>query len=223
MAAVRIIRRLGGERARRFEPDVELRRQHCRPVEALGDGGERQRAVGADDAEGAVLEFDVAGGGFQHHRRHRLGLFDDAVGGALERIAADLHAARAIGAAAERYGIGVALHEADVLERHAEPFRHHLRIDGLVALAVRMRAGENGQHAARIEADDHAVVEHRGFLEEIADAAAAQLAVPLGFGGAFGETVPIGELEALVHHMREIAAVIGDAGLDLVRHGGRPE
>ena len=31
---------------------------------------------------------------------------------------------------------------------------------------------------------------------------------------------PIGELQAFVHHMSEVAAVIGDAGLNLVRHGG---
>ena len=59
-------------------------------IERLGDLGERQRAVGADDVERTVLELDVAGRGFQHHRRHRLGLLDDGVGGALERVAADM-------------------------------------------------------------------------------------------------------------------------------------
>ena len=38
---------------------------------------------------------------------------------------------------------------------------------------------------------------------------------------ALGKAVPVGDFQALVHHMDEIAAVIGDAGLDLVRHGGR--
>ena len=132
-----------------------------------------------------------------------------------------MHAARAVAAAADRHLVGVALHEADVLERHAEPFGHHLRVDGLVALAVRVRAGDDGEHAARIEAQHHAVVEHRGFFEEIADAAAAQLAVLLQFRRALGKTVPVGELEAFVHHTDEIAAVVGDAGLHLVRHGGR--
>ena len=54
---------------------------------------------------------------------------------------------------------------------------NHLRVDGVMALAVRMGTGKDHQRAARIEADDHAVVEDRGFFDEIADAAAAQLAV----------------------------------------------
>ena len=60
VAAVGIIRRLGGERARRFEADVELRRQHRRAIERLRHVGELHGAVGADDAERAILELDVA-------------------------------------------------------------------------------------------------------------------------------------------------------------------
>ena len=60
-----------------------------------------------------------------------------------------------------------------------------------------------------------------GLFEEIADAAAAQLAVLLRLGGALGEAVPVGELEAFVHDLREFAAVVGDAGVVLVRHGAR--
>ena len=98
-----------------------------------------------------------------------------------------MHAARAIAAAADRHGVGVALDIADVLERHAEPFRGHLRIDGLVSLAVRMGAGKDRQHAARIEAQHHAVVEHGGLFEKIGDAAAAQFAVFFQFGGALAK------------------------------------
>ena len=131
-----------------------------------------------------------------------------------------MHAARAVAAAADRHRVGVALHEADIFERHAEPFRHHLRVDGGMALAVRMGAGEDREHAARIEAQHHAVVEHRGLLEEVADAAAAQLAVLFRFGGALLEAVPVGELQAFVHDVDEVAAVVGDAGLQLMRHRG---
>ena len=73
------------------------------------------------------------------------------------------------------------------LDRHAEPFVHHLRVNGLMALAVRMGAGDDHERAARVEADHHAVVEYRGFFDEIADAAAAQLAVFLRFRGALGK------------------------------------
>ena len=196
-----------------------MRRQHHRAIERLGHFGERQSAIGTDDAEGAVLEFKVAGGGFQNRGRHRLGLFDDSVGGAFEGVAADMHAARAVSAAAHRHRVGVALDIANVVKRHAEPLADHLHIDGLMALAVRMRAGENRQHAARIEAQHHAIVEHRRLFQKIADAAAAQLAALFRFSGAFVEAVPVGELEALVHDMDEIAAVVSDAGLQFVRHG----
>ena len=67
----------------------------------------------------------------------------------------------------------------------------------------------------------HAVVEDRCFFDEIADAAAAQLAVLLRFRCAFGKPAPVGELQALVHDAHELAAVVGDAGMKLVRHGGR--
>ena len=221
MAAVRVVRRLRRECAGGFETELELRRQHHRTMQGHRDRGERQRAIGADDAEAAVLEFDVAGRGLHHHCRHRLGLLDDGIGGAFERIAADMHAARPISAASDRHFVGVALDEADGVDRHAEPLVHHLRIDGLVALAMRMRAGNDRDGAARIEAEHHLLVEHRGLFQEIADAAAAQLAVLLRFRGAFGITVPVRELQALVHDVREVAAVIGHAGMrDLVRHGG---
>ena len=82
-----------------------------------------------------------------------------------------------------------------------------------------MGAGNDGQRTARIEADDHAVVEYRRLLDEIADAAPAQLAVLLRFGGALGKAVPVGELEAFIHDVDKIAAVIDQAGLNLVRHG----
>ena len=182
---------------------------------------QRQRAVGADDVEAAILEFEIACGCFQHHGRHGLGLLDDGVGGALERVAPDMHAARAIGAAADRNLVGVALNEADRIKRHAEPFVHHLRVDCLMALAVGMGAGKDHECAARIEANGHAVVEDRRLFDEIANAASAQLAVLLRLGGAFGKAAPVGELQAFVHHAHEFAGVEGDAGMQLVRHGAR--
>ena len=88
----------------------------------------------------------------------------------------------------------------------------------MVTLAMRVRAGDDGQRAAWVEAQHHALVEHRRLFEEIADAAATQLAVLLRLRRATGKAVPVGKLQAFVHHMGEIAAVVGDAGLDLVRH-----
>ena len=134
------------------------------------------RLVGADHGELAVLELDVAGRGFQHVAGHLLGLLDHHLGGVLQRRAADGHAARAVGAAAEADLVGVALDHADGVEIDAEPLRHHLGIDGLVALAVIVGAGDDGDRAVLVEADFHPVVERRRDLHEIGDAAAAQLA-----------------------------------------------
>jgi hypothetical protein len=63
----------------------------------------------------------------------------------------------------------------------------------------------------------HAVVEDRRFFDEVADAAAAQLAVLFRFRSALGKAVPVRELEALVHHPHEVPAVESDSGLKLVQ------
>ena len=110
-----------------------------------------------------------------------LALLDHLVGGELKRIAADHHAARAVGAAADRDLRGVALHIADLLERHAEDFMGELREHRGVALAVRMGAAVDRQRAGRIELHVHAVVEDAAELDLEADRAAAQLAALLGF------------------------------------------
>ena len=88
-----------------------------------------------------------------------------------------MHAARTVRAAADRHLVGIALNEADRFERHTEPFVHHLRINGLVALAVRVGTGDDHERTARVEADHHAFVHYPAFFDKIADAAAAQLAV----------------------------------------------
>jgi hypothetical protein len=43
----------------------------------------------------------------------------------------------------------------------------------------------------------------------------------LRFASAFGEAVPIGKLQAFVHNAHELAAVVSDAGMNLVRHRRR--
>ena len=121
-------------------------------------------------------KIDVAGIGFHHIGGELLALFDDGIGRRLERIAADHHAARTIGAAADRDLRGVALHIADRFEGHAEQFVGELGEHRGVALAVRMGAGEDRERAARIEAQVHALVEDAAELDVEAHRAAAQLA-----------------------------------------------
>ena len=122
-----------------------------------------------------------------------------------ERVAADQRAARGIGAAPDRHLAGIALDEADGLERHAEPFVHQLGIDRRVSLAVRMRAGDDGDRAARIEAQIHALVEDAALLDVVGHGAAAQLAAPSrDFVLARLEALPVADLEALVRGSRRI-------------------
>ena len=150
MRTVRMVRRIGRIGALRLEADTELfRHRSHRGVEGLRHLGQRNHLVGADHAERAVLEFEIAFGGFHHRSGHRLGFFDDRGGCDFQSIAADQRGARRIGAAADRHLVGIALDVADGLERHAQPFMHELREYGGVALAVRMGAGNDRYRAAR--------------------------------------------------------------------------
>ena len=77
------------------------------------------------------------------------GLRDHRVRGGAQSCPADHRAARRKRSAAERNLSGIALDVLDRFERHAEPLRDELRERGLVALAVRMGAGDDRHLAAR--------------------------------------------------------------------------
>src|SRR5262249_35136837 len=108
--------------------------------------------VGARDRELAVLEHDVAFGRLQHVGRDLLRLGLDLVERLHDRGDADRARARAIGAHTELHLVGIAVHDADVVERNAERFGHDLRKGGLVALAVLVTAGEDFDRAGGIDA-----------------------------------------------------------------------
>jgi hypothetical protein len=82
--------------------------------------------------------------GLQQVGRDLLALVDDLVAGLGEGRAADRQRARAVGAHAEGDLAGVAVHDLDVLEGHAEGLGDELGEGGLVALAVAVAAGEDG-------------------------------------------------------------------------------
>src|SRR5262249_59865783 len=69
-----------------------------------------------------------------------------------DRGDADRAGARAISAHAELHLVGIAVHDADVVERDAQPFGYDLREGGLVALTVLVTAGENFDRAGWIDA-----------------------------------------------------------------------
>src|SRR3546814_3604788 len=97
---------------------------------------------------------------------------------------------------------GIAVHDLDVLDRHAERRGDELREGGLVALAVAVGAGEDGDRAGRIEAHlrrlpeadagaeraDHRRGGDAAGLDVGGEADAAQLALGLGLLPARRET-----------------------------------
>ena len=117
--------------------------EFVRDIGVERDVAEGRRLVGAGDGELAVLELDVAFRRLQHEGGDLLGLGLDLVERLDDRRHADRAGARAIGAHAELHLVGVAVHDGDVLERNAEPLRHQLREGRLVALPVRVAAGEH--------------------------------------------------------------------------------
>ena len=109
--------------------------------------------VGARHLELAALVLDVRLARFQQVGGDLLALGDDLVERFHDRRAADGDRARAVGAHAEQDLRGVAVHDVDVLDRHAETVGDDLREGGLVALAVRVRAGEHRDGAGGMHAD----------------------------------------------------------------------
>ena len=81
-----------------------------------------------------------------------------------------------------------------------------------------MRAGDDGDIAAWVEAQLHAFVEDGCLLDQIADAVSAQLAAALRLCAPFGKAVPVGGAHGGIEDAGEITTVIGVAGLGLVRH-----
>ena len=100
-------------------------------------------------------------GGLEQMRRDLLALDDHLVGRLRQRRAADHQRARAIGAHAELHAVGIAEHDVDILEGHAELLGDDLRKGRLMALAVIVRADQHRDLAGRMHA-------HRGALIEAA-------------------------------------------------------
>ena len=127
--------------------------------------------------------------------------------------------ARTAGAVAEAHEVAVVLFERDLLEGHAELRRQHLGERGGVALAVIQRAGGEFHRAVGFERDLAELAARRcRDLEIGADRDAAQLAFLAARFLAFCKVGVVGNLQRLVEHALEIAAVIGDAGGGGERH-----
>jgi len=145
--------------------------------------------------------------------------FDHLVSGGAQCAAADHHAARSIGAAADRDLVGVGLRQMDLVLRDAEPVGDHLRIGRLVSLPMRQSAGEYRQFAARVETQFHALIEDAGIVDIVGDAAAAQFAAGFALRAARCIAVPIGQSLALRQCCGIVAGVVDPARARFIRIG----
>ena len=87
-----------------------------------------------------VRHFEIADRRLQLVGGQLLQRSDQGLRSARHHHRADRNGSRAAGAVAARDAIGVALDHLDAIERHVEILRNHLRIGGLMTLAVRLGA-----------------------------------------------------------------------------------
>src|SRR5205807_8898407 len=132
----------------------------------------------------------------------------DLVGGGAQGAAADHHAARGIGAAADCDLVGVGLRQMDLVLRDAEPVGDHLRIARLVPLPVRQGAGDDRHFTTGIEAQFHALIEDAGIVDVVDDPSAAEFAA--GFAAAAPSTIalPVPQGLPLGHSRGEIPGAV---------------
>src|SRR2546423_12044296 len=110
------------------------------------------------------------------------------------------------------HDIAVTLLELDAFEGNAELGGEHLRKRAGVALTVVERSGDQSYRAVIFKHDLAELdARRRRDFEVGADRDAPQLALLAAFFLALGEIGLIGDLERLVEHALEIAAVVGDS------------
>src|SRR5579863_5369105 len=127
-------------------------------VQFLRELHDRNRTVGADDNEFAMLERDVGRSGFEHIACEMLAPFDNLGSAFNDRGAAVHDRFRAAGPAADDNAVAVALHERDFVERDAELLTQDLRERRRMPHAEIERAGGQRHRAVGIENNA------RGFL-----------------------------------------------------------
>src|SRR4051812_11760845 len=110
------------------------------------------------------------------------------------------------------HDIAVALLKLDAFEGDTELRREHLRKRAGVALTIVERSGDESYRAVLFEYDLAELdAGRRRDFEVGADRDPPQLALLAAFFLALGEIGVIGDLERLVEHALEIAAVVGNS------------
>jgi hypothetical protein len=132
--------------------DVE-RKPVRRKIGRTRDLAECHAAVGATDRELAGGEFDVLLTGLEQVASDLSALVDDFSDRLGDGGAADRGRARTISTETKGAARCVAMDDLDEIARHAEHVADELSEDCLMALAVTMRAGEDGDVARGIDAD----------------------------------------------------------------------
>ena len=99
------------------------------------------------------VDEDVGLGGFEQVGGEALGLADEHLGRLVHRRAAELQRTRPSGASAARDEVGVAVDEADAVDRDAGLIADEHGERGLMALAVGERAGPDGGRAVVVDLD----------------------------------------------------------------------
>ena len=103
--------------------------------------------------------------GLEQAGRDAPALFAHLHRAAHQRPAAQRHAAAAEGAEALGPGAGVTVEHRHLVGRDPQVIGHHLGERGLVALAVRARAGDGGDAARALDADRPALPAERAGLD----------------------------------------------------------
>ena len=208
-------------------------REVVRHVGGERDARERHALVGARHLEDAVLEHHVGVGRLHQVGGDLLALGDDLVQRLDDRGAAHGEAATAVGAHAEQHLAGVAMLDRDVLERDAQLVGHDLRERGLVALAMAVAAGEDGDLAGGMHAHLAGLEQAGARAQGAGDARwrdAAGLDVgrvaeaalqALGRAGRLArfEAGDVGELDRARHRRLVVAGVVGQADRRRVGEG----
>ena len=205
-----------------------------RDIRGQRDARERDVLVGAGDAELAVLELDVVLARFEQVRGDLLALGDHLVDGFHDRGAADGERTAAVRAHPEQHLRRVAVLDVDIGHRNAKTIGGDLRERRLVALPMRMRAGEDRHLSGRMDTDLSGFEQTRtrteragnvrwrdpaGFdVARVADP--AQLAVLFRRRLARGKPADVSELFRLVHDRVIVAAVVQQRDRRLVRERG---
>ncbi len=134
---------------------------------------------------------------------------DRLLRGVVDRRARGEERARA-GAAEAGAAVGIAVDEADLLDRDAEHVDDELRVGGRDPLSHRHRRGVDLDLAGSRHGHRDALLEDvaAGPFEERGKAAPAQPAARARLRLARGEALPLGEIERLLDDAAELAAVI---------------